>query len=229
MNILGINYAILRIGILTVLSTFVIQLRMPKDTPQYNSILNTEIYLTFDKKIEMKTILTIVLLSIASLAFAQTSKQDSIWRPMKYFIGTWKGIGESNGEKGDYERSYQFVLNKKFIEINNKSTYPPTDKKTKGEVHEDKGYISYDKGRKTFILRQFHIEGFVNQYKLDSISLDSKTIVFISESIENIPTGWRAKETYQIVNDGEFMETFELAEPNKGFELYSKVTLKIVK
>ena len=37
------------------------------------------------------------------------------------------------------------------------------------------------------MLRQFHIEGFVNQYKLESISADGKTIVFISEAIENIP------------------------------------------
>ena len=88
---------------------------------------------------------------------------------MKYFIGEWKGIGESEAGKGDYERSYQFVLNKKFVEIKNKSTYPPMEKLPKGEIHEDKGYISYDKMRKKFILRQFHTEGFVNQYKLDSI------------------------------------------------------------
>ncbi|HKZ36563.1 MAG TPA: hypothetical protein VJ184_02855 [Chryseolinea sp.] len=46
-----------------------------------------------------------------------------------------------------------------------------------------------------------------------------KTIVFISESIENIPPGFRAKETYQILNENEFTETFELAEPGKDFEI----------
>ena len=71
----------------------------------------------------------------------------------------------------------------------------------------------------TFVLRQFHIEGFVNQYRIESISLDKKTIVFISESIENIPPGFRAKETYQILNENEFTETFELAEPGKDFEI----------
>ena len=98
-----------------------------------------------------------------------------------------------------------------------------------GEIHEDIAYISYDKTRKIFVLRQFHIEGFVNQYKLDSLSADSKTIVFISENIENIPTGWRAKETYQLTSDTEFIEIFELAEPNKGFEIYSKATFKKIK
>ena len=51
-------------------------------------------------------------------------------------------------------------------------------------------------------------------------------MVFISESIENIPNGWRAKETYTLTNENEFVEIFELAVPNKEFELYSKTTLK---
>jgi hypothetical protein len=131
--------------------------------------------------------LILAFLFISTNSFAQMSKQDSIWLPMKYFIGEWKGTGENELGKGDYERTYQFILNKKFIEIRNKSIYPPTDKQPKGEIHEDIGYISYDKMRKIFILRQFHVEGFVNQFKLDSISTDKKTLVFISENIENIP------------------------------------------
>jgi hypothetical protein len=158
--------------------------------------------------------------------YAQTSKQDSIWSPFRYFIGKWNGTGAVEGDNGNYERSYQFIFNKRFIEIRNKSTFAPTEKNPKGEVHEDLGYISYDKKRKAFILRQFHIEGFVNQYKLDSISKDGKTIVFTTEAIENIPDGWKAKETYRLIRDNEFTETFELAEPNKPFEVYSKVTLK---
>ena len=50
--------------------------------------------------------------------------------------------------------------------------------------------------RKTFVFRQFHGEGFVNQYTLDSLSGDKKMLVFVSEAIENIPQGWRARETY---------------------------------
>ena len=75
------------------------------------------------------------------------------------------------------------------------------------------------------MLRQFHIEGFVNQFKLDSISPDRKTIAFITESIENIPKGFRAKETYRVISDNEMEEIFELAEPNKDFTLYTKVNL----
>lgn len=63
------------------------------------------------------------------------------------------------------------------------------------------------------------------QYRIDSISPDKRTIVFISESIENIPTGYQAKETYRLISDDEIDETFEIAEPNKDFAVYSKVKL----
>lgn len=175
----------------------------------------------------MKKII-LLLLFTPVLLFGQMTKQDSVWLPFKNMIGTWTGTSEDQPGNGKHERTYQIVLNKKFIEVKNKSTYPPSKDNPKGEVHEDHGFISYDRGRKTFVLRQFHIEGFVNQFKIESISPDGKTIVFISESIENIPAGYRAKESYQIISENEFIETFELAEPGKDFQLYSKAILKRV-
>jgi hypothetical protein len=172
-----------------------------------------------------KICLIVLLLFINSILYGQSSKQDSIWSPFKYFIGTWAGDGKSESGEGKYERTYQFIFNQRFIEVKNKSTYPPTEKNLKGEIHEDLGYISYDKIRKTFVLRQFHIEGFVNQYIIDSVSPDKKTIRFRSENIENIPPGWAARESYQLLNENEFIESFELAEPKGSFEVYSKVKL----
>lgn len=49
---------------------------------------------------------------------------------------------------------------------------------------------------------------------------DGKTIIFLSEVIENIAKGWQAKETYRIISDNEFTETFELAPPGVRFEVY---------
>lgn len=72
------------------------------------------------------------------------------------------------------------------------------------------------------MLRQFHSEGFVNQYVMTSASANGKTIVFTWESIENIPEGYRARETYQVVGPDEFMEIFEIAPPGKDFELYNE-------
>jgi hypothetical protein len=176
----------------------------------------------------MKSII-VFLLFVPSSLFGQLSRQDSIWLPMTAFLGTWEGTGGGEPGIGKYNRSYSFVLGKKFIEVRNKSVYPPTDKNPAGEIHEDVGYISFDKLRRKFVLRQFHVEGFVNQYALDSVSTDGKTMIFISEAIENIPNGWRARETYRIVSHNEITETFDLAPPTKPFELYTKVTLKKAK
>jgi len=164
-----------------------------------------------------------LFLLVATVTYGQTNKRDSIWSPIKYFVGTWKGEGGGEPGMGKYERTYQFILNNNVIEIKNKSTYPPTAKNPKGELHEDIGYFIYDRGRKTFLLRQLHIESFVNDYVLESISADKKTLVFVTESIINIPKGWKGRETYRILNDKTFEETFELAEPGKEFTLYSKV------
>ena len=57
---------------------------------------------------------------------------------------------------------------------------------------------------------------------MDAASADGKTFVFSSESIENIPPGWRARETYRIISSDEFESQFDLAEPGKDFETYSQ-------
>lgn len=167
----------------------------------------------------------LILLFIPGLASAQMMKSDSLWLPLKPLIGKWVGTGEGPDGKGSYERTYQFVLNNKYIELKNKTVYPATTERPKGYVHEDHGYISYDKARKTFVLRQFHIEGFVSHYVLESISTDGKIIAFVTEAIENMPKGWRARETYRI-NGSDFIEDFELAEPNKDFTPYTKAQFK---
>ncbi len=169
--------------------------------------------------------LVVLFALLPLISSGQLNKKDSLWLPVKPFIGKWAGEGGGSPGKGQYERSYEFIFNKNFVEMKNKSTYPPSTNNPKGEVHEDIGYFSYDKVRKKFKLRQFHIEGFVNTYVLDSISADGKTLVFISEDIENIPGGFRAKETYRLLSDNEMEEIFEVAEPDKEFEVYSTVKL----
>lgn len=151
-----------------------------------------------------------------------------MWTPFNFFIGSWTGSGKGQPGVSQVERTYEFILNGRFLQVKNKSIYLPQDQNPKGEVHEDIGLISYDKGRKVFVFRQFHIEGFVNQYVSEVLSPDGQTIPFVTESIENIPAGWRARETYRILNPDEFTETFELAAPGKDFEVYSKSHLKRV-
>jgi hypothetical protein len=167
-------------------------------------------------------LIAITLLLFTSVGSAQTPTRADPWEPLRSLVGTWEGTGNGQPGVSKIQREYRLVLSDKFLQVQNKSTYDSQPKNPKGEVHQDWGIMSFDKGRKKFVLRQFHVEGFVNQYTMTSSSADGKTIVFTSESIENIPAGFRARETYKILGPDEFIEVFEIAEPGKDFELYSE-------
>lgn len=166
--------------------------------------------------------ITAALCVFPVLIGAQTKPAQDVWEPLKVFVGEWEGSGEGKAGVSKTYREYRFILNNKFLEIHNRSHYEPQPKNPKGENHEDRGMISYDRARKQFLLRQFHVEGFVVQYVITSMSDDGKTFTFTSESIENIPAGWRARETYKFISADEFTETFELAGPGKQFEVYTE-------
>jgi hypothetical protein len=170
--------------------------------------------------------LAVVLLS--STATAQSSIPSDPFESMAFAIGQWVGTSEGEPGKGKVQREYRRALNSKFIHARNRSEWTPREKTPQGETHEDEGWFSFDRVRKRIVFRQFHVEGFVNQYVQD-VGSSPKDVVFTSESIENIADGWRARETYRIHGPDEFEEIFELAAPGKPFEVYSRTRLTRVK
>jgi hypothetical protein len=146
-----------------------------------------------------------------------------------FLVGRWEGTSTGEPGSGTLQREYTRVLNSKFIQERNRSVYPPQDKNPKGETHEHFSVFSFDKARQRAVLRQFHTEGFVNQYVAETASAEAGRIVFTSEAIENIASGWRARETYTVIGPDEFEELFELAEPGRSFEVYSRARLKRVR
>jgi hypothetical protein len=164
------------------------------------------------------------LLFCSAIAFGSNSGPagTDVWQPLRQLLGIWEGDVSGEPGTGKAERGYAFTLRDRFIQITNKSVYPPQEKNPKGEVHEDIGFFSYDRRAKKFVLRQFHVEGFVNQFALQTLDEQQRTVVFVSTAIENIAPGWRARETYHFLNNDEFIETFELAQPGKDFATYSE-------
>jgi hypothetical protein len=146
------------------------------------------------------------------------------WAPIRFMAGEWEGQSEGEPGSGTVKRSYSFVLNNKFLNETNVSTYPPQPKNPKGEVHHHWSFFSYDRARKALVLRQFHQEGFVNQFAMVPSTVAS-TIVFESEALENVPKGWKARETYEIVSPDEFVETFAIASTG-AYEVYSRARFK---
>lgn len=140
---------------------------------------------------------------------------------LKRLVGKWAGRGEGEPGVSDVERSYEPVLGGRFMMARNQSTYAPQDKNPKGELHQDMGLYSFDDAAKSVVFRQFHIEGFVNHYVAAADTLAGDVLTFLTTSIENIPSGYTARETTTFTGPDAFEERFEIAEPGKDFATYS--------
>ena len=173
-------------------------------------------------------LLALIVCALPTVAMAQAAPATDPLVPISGLVGRWTGETEGQPGKGTVEREYQSILGGRFIQVRNRSTYPPQPKNAKGEVHEDMGVFSLDKARKAIVFRQFHVEGFVSQYVFDPSSTATR-IVMTTEAIENIPPGWLGRETYVLTGADLLEETFELAGPGKEFEIYSRNRLTRVR
>ena len=163
-------------------------------------------------------------LILALFAVAAAAQQPDSFAPLRVLEGKWEGQATGEPGRGVSSREYKLDMNGRFLVGRNRSVYEPKPPSTKSEVHEDMGIFSYDRGAKKLVLRQFHAEGFVNEYVQTDNPLE-----FVTVRIENIPPGWKAKESYRVVSKDEVEETFSLAQPGKDFEVYSRTVLKRVK
>lgn len=178
--------------------------------------------------IRLSLLFVLAFALVAPVSRAQSPAPADPFVPIAFLLGTWDGVAEGQPGKGTARRVYTRVLNGRFIRAVHRGEYPPQDKNPKGEVHEDEGFFSMDRARKRIVFRQFHVEGFVNTY-VESGETSPTTVVFESEGIENIPAGFRARETYVSRGPDAFDETFEMAEPGKPFEVYSQTSFRRAK
>jgi hypothetical protein len=170
--------------------------------------------------------------SVPGLSFAQEPPRPAPdnFRDLAFILGKW--IGTSTGEPGEgtVEREYRLELRGRFIRSSSRSTYAAQPKNPKGEVHEDTGFISFDRGRKRHVMRQFYVEDAFTQFVAETEAPQAGRWVFVAEASENFPLGpgWRSRETYIIQGPDEFEEVFEVAGPGKDFQVYSRTRLKRV-
>ncbi len=61
---------------------------------------------------------------------------------------------------------------------------------------------------------------------LEHPHLRDGVLSFLSESVGNLPAGYRARETYRITGPNSFVDRFEIAEPGKDFEPYTETSFR---
>jgi hypothetical protein len=170
----------------------------------------------------MRTLLLIPVLLLLSPQ-VRAAEPPAGLQQLELMIGKWKGTSSGEPGNGTVERECARILNDRFIECRTTTTYPAQEKNPRGEVHVDRAIYSFDKKAKKLRLRQFHGEGFVNSY------VEVAPLTFETVEIENIPAGWRARETYKPPSPDAYEETFELSQPGKEFAVYSRSTFERVK
>ncbi len=98
------------------------------------------------------------LLLVVALVSPATSSQpeqalEDVWRPLRYFVGGWQGIGEGTWGTSRLTRGYAFVLGDSYLRATNRSVYEPQERNLNGERHENWDFYSYDRQREVFVLR----------------------------------------------------------------------------
>lgn len=169
-----------------------------------------------------------VVLSSSGAIGAQAPAPVNDLAALSFFLGRWEGTAEGQPGKGNATREYISELRSKIIYAKHRGVYPAQPANPKGEVHEDLGIYSFDTAAKRVRFRQFHVEGFVIHY-IQEPDTKPGTWIFSSEAIENIPKGYRSRETHVRLGPDEFEEVFELADPGKEFQVYSRTRFKRVR
>jgi hypothetical protein len=170
------------------------------------------------------TRLFLLLLLTAGLvapAASQGQSEDDPWKPIRFLEGSWTGTAEGRFGSGTVERAYSFEMDGAYLHERHVSDYPPQERNPEGELHEYWSFFSYDRARGLLVYRQFHDEGIINQFVLNEDLTKDDLVVFDTESIENFGEGWRARETYRVISNDEFVEQFYLAAPGKEYDLYN--------
>jgi hypothetical protein len=117
---------------------------------------------------------------VLTLLQAPAQAPVSPLQPLEFLVGKWTGTSSGEPGQGTVERDYSLTLGGKFLQVRNRSLYPPQEKNPKGETHEDMGLFSFDRAKKQLVFRQFHVEGFVTQYRHDPAA-QGDALVFTSE------------------------------------------------
>lgn len=170
----------------------------------------------------MKNIFLILIFSSITLYSQQNNFQK-----IDFIIGNWNGTGTGFGNStSTIKASYNFIMNKKYIEVTHESHFKPTEKKPKGEHHIDKGFISFDTSRNKIMYRQFNNEGYVNQYILNEELSSENKLIFETETIENFVPGGKARLTIKKINETGIQTIFDVSFPNKEFSCFGTNNLK---
>ena len=161
----------------------------------------------------------IFLFGLVPISAASAQQRADQLAAISWLVGEWTGVGVGQPGTSATVRHNQRIHNDRFIKVEARSDYPPRGANTIGEVHTSTDVWSFDRRRGLLVMRQFDSLGFAMTYVQDAAASTNGRIVLVSEQLENVPAGWRARYTYEHPASNEYRELFELDSGN-GYERY---------
>jgi hypothetical protein len=168
---------------------------------------------------KVKFYLTIGLVTILTTCFGQ---QASSWANWSWLIGEWKGEGSGQPGQGGGIFSFKADLNDKILVRKSHSEYPGTTNKPT-VIHDDLLVVYLDLSGSPSKAIYFDNEGHTINY---SITYTDKTIVLLSNKIQNIPI---FKLTYTLLDNDSIDTKFEISKDGENFMTYIEGKSKKVK
>jgi hypothetical protein len=146
---------------------------------------------------------------IASPARAETAPPAEVWKPMHWFIGTWKGTRAGTGDEAKVTRTYASATTNHHLEITEAAN---------GRSRAVWGVVSFDAGLQSLVLRQFGADGSSLDAALQASSSEPSQVVFASSASER----GRTRITYERSGANAFVERVELAAGGESYSLVSE-------
>lgn len=145
---------------------------------------------------------------VASLAGAETVAPAEVWRPMHWFIGTWKGT-RTGADASKVTRVYASATTNHHLEVTE------TAGGRKAAVW---GVVSFDAQRQGLVLRQFGPDGSTVDVTLDPAASQGGPVVFASGESDTP----RTRITYERTGSKTFVERIERASAGEPFAVVSE-------
>ena len=130
-----------------------------------------------------------------------------------WLVGDWTGNTTDQRTQGELHLSVSYQLDKRVILFRGEITLQTT--KTSQPIKESwLGVLTPDRRGGGFLLRMFSSTGFITRYR---VTVDGPETRVNPEGGDQPPPGWLFRTIIRRTNSQEFVETVQVAPPNKSF------------
>jgi hypothetical protein len=182
----------------------------------------------------MTTIILALACLVGTAPLAAKEKATTIYQvplppkpefsPLDWLVGDWSGKTTDRQTPGDIRLSVSYDLDKQLMLVRGEVSFPAAQ--TSPAVKESwLGILTAATGGGDFWLRTFSNTGFITRYR---VTVEGPEIHFNPEGGEQPPPGWLFRTVIKRTAPQEFVETVQVAPPNKTFFDYYTARLSRV-